>query len=423
MRLVEQAQTPARGRRRWPTARRSGSPSSPSARARSTLVAWLAAGASRPTPSSAWSRCWSSPAPRARPGRPAGDRDLHHPRRAQRPAGARPPRAGGGAEPQRRGLRQDRHAHAAASTAWSTMRRPRVLDDRRGAPARGRGGARLRAPGRAGDRHERRGARRSASRPPRSSRPIPGHGVQRRRWRGGDCTVGGPNLLRQLGGRRCRGARGRSPSDAAARGQGVDLPARGRPRCSPPSPSRTRCARSRARRCGGCTSSGIEVVMLTGDARPVADAVARGARHRHRVRRGAAGAEGGEDPGAAAAGQARGHGGRRRERRAGAGDRGRRHRDRRRHRRGGRGRRRRAGPERPARRAAHHRALAARATGRWCRTSGGRPATTSSPFRWPPACSRRGASCCSPAVGAVLMSASTVIVAINAQLLRTELSP
>ena len=32
----------------------------------------------------------------------------------------------------------------------------------------------------------------------------------------------------------------------------------------------------------------------------------------------------------------------------------------------------------------------------WCRTSGGRPATTSSRFRWPPARWPRGASCCLP---------------------------
>ena len=45
---------------------------------------------------------------------------------------------------------------------------------------------------------------------------------------------------------------------------------------------------------------GIEVVMLTGDAQPVAEAVARRAGHRHRVRPGAAGGQGGEDPGASA---------------------------------------------------------------------------------------------------------------------------
>jgi hypothetical protein len=58
-------------------------------------------------------------------------------------------------------------------------------------------------------------------------------------------------------------------------------------------------------------------------------------------------------------------------------------------------------------------------TARWSRTCGGPPATTSSPSRWPPASSARGACILlTPAVGAVLMSASTVIVALNAQLLR-----
>ena len=62
-------------------------------------------------------------------------------------------------------------------------------------------------------------------------------------------------------------------------------------------------------------------------------------------------------------------------------------------------------------------ALVGRPTARWSRTSGGPRATTSSRSRSPPACCSRG-FVLSPAVGAVLMSLSTIIVAINAQLLR-----
>ena len=57
-------------------------------------------------------------------------------------------------------------------------------------------------------------------------------------------------------------------------------------------------------------------------------------------------------------------------------------------------------------------------TARWSRTWRGPPATTSSPSRWPPASWPGPASPCRPRSGAILMSASTIVVAANAQLLR-----
>ena len=63
-------------------------------------------------------------------------------------------------------------------------------------------------------------------------------------------------------------------------------------RCSARSRSRTRSAPSPGRRSTRCTPVGIEVAMITGDARQVADAVGRGARHRRGVRRGAARGQG-----------------------------------------------------------------------------------------------------------------------------------
>ena len=46
----------------------------------------------------------------ARAGGAAGDRDFHHRRRAERPAGARPARSGGSTQARYRGVRQNRHA-------------------------------------------------------------------------------------------------------------------------------------------------------------------------------------------------------------------------------------------------------------------------------------------------------------------------
>ena len=58
------------------------------------------------------------------------------------------------------------------------------------------------------------------------------------------------------------------------------------------------------------------------------------------------------------------------------------------------------------------------ATARWSRTWRGPPGTTSSPSRSPPAPFAWAGITLSPAVGAILMSLSTIVVALNAQLLR-----
>jgi hypothetical protein len=102
---------------------------------------------------------------------------------------------------------------------------------------------------------------------------------------------------------------------------------------------------------------GVRVVMITGDARQVADAVGRRPRHRRGVRRGAPrgqGRQGRRAPGARPDGR---HGRRRRQRRPRARPRRRRHRHRRRHRRRHRVRRPHPRQLRPPRRRRHHPAL------------------------------------------------------------------
>ena len=138
------------------------------------------------------------------------------------------------------------------------------------------------------------GAPRSAaspSRAPSTSRRFPGTAC-RRAWTGRTLAVGGPALLRRLGAEPAarlpdapstgRRRAGRRPSTLLER---TDA----RWRCSR---SRTRSGPSRARRSQRLHEQGIEVVMLTGDARRWPNAVAAELGHRHRVRRGAAGGEG-----------------------------------------------------------------------------------------------------------------------------------
>ena len=61
--------------------------------------------------------------PRPRAGHPPGDRHLHHPLRAQRHPGARPAGAGAGAGAGRRRVRQDRHPHPRRAGAGRPRRR------------------------------------------------------------------------------------------------------------------------------------------------------------------------------------------------------------------------------------------------------------------------------------------------------------
>ena len=139
---------------------------------------------------------------------------------------------------------------------------------------------------------------------------------------------------------------------------------------------------------------GVRVVMITGDARQVADAVGAALgvdevfaevlpEDKDRGRR--------RPPGPWVEGR---HGRRRRQRRPRPRPRRCRHRHRRRHRRRHRVRRRRARLQRPARRASASSASRGPATARWSRTSRGARATTCSPSPSPPACSRSPGSRC-----------------------------
>ena len=189
---------------------------------------------------------------------------------------------------------------------------------REGAPPRRRRRARRRTPGGARDRQERRGARGCRSRRRAASRRSRGT-VCRRSSMG----ASSPSAVRTCSRSSASCLRRRSEPSPTKR------PREGRARCtsskadtrSRRSPSPTPCAPSRARPCSGCTTSGVEVVMLTGDVRAVAESVAREIGIDTRIRRGASRGEGGEDRGAAGAGKARRDGRRRRERRAGARDR------------------------------------------------------------------------------------------------------
>jgi Cu2+-exporting ATPase len=100
---------------------------------------------------------------------------------------------------------------------------------------------------------------------------IPGHGV-RAVVEGRVLQVGGPNLLRQLGVEPAA-ALGKAAARAAPRGQGVIyLVADGRTLAAFAVADAVRPESAEAVR--RLHENGIEVVMLTGDARPVADAVA-----------------------------------------------------------------------------------------------------------------------------------------------------
>ena len=170
-------------------------------------------------------------------------------------------------------------------------------------------------------------------------------------------------------------------------------------------PTRVPCRRSTQ-----LHAHGVHVVMITGDAEQVADR-GRPARHRRGVRRSPPRGQGRTRSSSSSPGLTRRHGRRRRERRPRARPCRRRYRDRCRHR-----RRYRVGRRRPrfVRPPCCGRALSGcrrRATARWRRTSPGRPATTSSRSRSPPAHSPGPVSRSRPRLAAILMSVSTVVVA------------
>ena len=203
------------------------------------------------------------------PGDPAGHRDLDLARRAQRPAGQGPPRARAGARARRRHLRQDRHADA--GRAGPRGRRRGRRDRRVGGPApRRRRRGRLRASAGAGDRRGRRGA--GSSRP--RSRAIRGAGraaAPGRRSTAASVAVGGPRLLAELG-----LDAGPGEAEAWAR-RGPDGPPRrrrrrGRRRARA---SRTRSGPESREAVERLHAMGLRVAMITGDTQAVADSVAR----------------------------------------------------------------------------------------------------------------------------------------------------
>ena len=87
-------------------------------------------------------------------------------------------------------------------------------------------------------------------------------------------AVGGPALLRQRG-LQVPADLGEHVEAWRRRGAAVLYLDPRRRRSSPPSPSRTRSAPKPEKRSPSCVTLGIEVAMITGDARQVADAVAR----------------------------------------------------------------------------------------------------------------------------------------------------
>ena len=335
----------------------------------------------------------------------------------ERDPGQGPPRAGTDAHRRRRAVRQDRHADQGRPRRHRRGRRRPVTTTARccGSPRASRPTASTRSPG-------------PSSPPPRATavtsprRRASGRSpaaASRPTIDGARYAVGGPALLRE---RQLDGARRRSraPVDEwEQRGAAVLYLARRRRGSSAPSRSRTRSARRPARPSTTCAQMGVR----------------RGDDHRRRPagrRRGRRATSASTrcsprccprtrtkpSPTCKQRGLTRRDGRRRRQRRPRAGPRRRRPRHRRRHRRRHRVRRRGPRLERPARRGRRHPPLAAPATARWSRTWPGPPATTSSPSRSPPASLAWAGITLSPAVGAMLMSLSTIVVALNAQLLR-----
>ena len=146
---------------------------------------------------------------RAGAGDPAGDRDLDHAVGAQRHPGARPAGAGAGPQPERGGLRQDRHAdQGRAGLVGSPPRRASRAGEALALAAAVEGDSEhLYRPGAREPPRERRTT--GASLPPRrTSRRCRG-GACRPRWAGRTLQVGGPRLLEQ---QRHRGAGGAAPA-------------------------------------------------------------------------------------------------------------------------------------------------------------------------------------------------------------------
>ncbi len=315
------------------------------------------------------------------------------------------------------GRRQDRHAHRGRSRGSRRSSPRRVVDEAGRCRARRRPRARQRASARGGDRRRR---ERGASRSPRSRdfERVAGKGV-----RG---TIGGRAVRAREpgadgGARRRPGDAGRAGRALAKRTANRDVRRRGR-HGSPGSLAVADPIRPSTREAiRALHGEGIRVVMLTGDSRATAEAVAKRARDRRRGRGGAAGPEGGRRCGVsrARAGSSRwratGSTTRRRWRRPQVGiamgtgtdvamESAGRH----------------AGEGRPERHRPRAAAVAARRCATSARTCSSRSSTTCSACRSRPACSIPSSGSCSrPMIAAAAMSFSSVSVIRNALRLRS----
>ena len=165
------------------------------------------------------------------------------------------------------------------------------IDEAERAAPRRRGRGRHRAP--AGPGHRRAAATADGAVPAghRASGRSPA-GASRRPSTARRYAVGGPALLRERRLDEPGRARRRAPSSGASAGRAVLLRRPRRTASSARSRSRTRSGPSPPRPSTSCTASGVRVVMITGDARQVADAVGRRPRHRRGLRRGPARGQG-----------------------------------------------------------------------------------------------------------------------------------
>ena len=229
--------------------------------------------------------------PRPRAGHPAGDLALHRGGGPGRDPGQGPPGARAHAHRRRRAVRQDRHPHPGRPRRHRRGRRPGAASTTtccRLAAAASRPTASTRWPGRSSPRP----ASAAAPSPRPASGRSSGPGRRGHRSTAPRYAVGGP-------GPAARAARSRCPPTLRPAADGLGGPRGGR---ALPGARRREVVgalaledevRPEARQAvADLRRMGVRVVMITGDARQVADAVGRRPRHRRGLRRGAARGQG-----------------------------------------------------------------------------------------------------------------------------------